>query len=288
MRSTPTKSLTREEWLHLRKTGIGGSDAGAVCGVNPYKSPASVYADKISPDIQLEDNESMRQGRDFEDYVARRFTESTGLKVRRSNVMYQHDDYPWMLADIDRMVVGERSGLECKTASAFSYDRWKSIDSIPEHYIIQCAHYMSIMGWDHMYLACLILGRDFIYYRIDRDDELIKNLITIERNFWEGHVLKGILPDPDGSSDFDKLIGGNYFKTNKNSSIPLIGWDDQLRRRSDLNRLISKLETEKKEIDQQIKLFMAENEIAENEKYRITWKYSESTGQRRFIVKEAA
>ncbi len=78
-----TINMSREEWLKLRKSGIGGSDAGAICGLNPYSSPMKVYQDKTSEDVSDLDSESMRQGRDLEDYVARRFMEATGLKVRR-------------------------------------------------------------------------------------------------------------------------------------------------------------------------------------------------------------
>ena len=112
----PTAGMAREEWLRLRKNGIGGSDAGAVCGLNPYSSPMNVYRDKTTDETDDTDSESMRQGRDLEDYVAQRFTEATGLKVRRSNKMYRSVEYPFMLADVDRLVVGEDAGLECKTA----------------------------------------------------------------------------------------------------------------------------------------------------------------------------
>ena len=79
-----TLNLSKTEWLQYRKKGIGGSDAGAVCGLNPYVSEMDVYLDKINSDIVEEkDNEAMKQGRDLEDYVARRFTEETGLKVRK-------------------------------------------------------------------------------------------------------------------------------------------------------------------------------------------------------------
>ena len=74
-----TANMSREEWLKLRKTGLGGSDAGAICGLNPYSSPMKVYQDKTSEDVSDQDNEAMRQGRDLEDYVARRFMEATGL-----------------------------------------------------------------------------------------------------------------------------------------------------------------------------------------------------------------
>ena len=141
-KTIPTAGLSREEWLQLRKRGIGGSDAGAVCGLNPYAGPMSVYRDKTSEAVEERDNEAMRQGRDLEDYVARRFTEATGLKVRRSNRMYQSEEYPFMLADVDRLVVGEDAGLECKTASAYQADRWKG-GQVPPHYLIQCLHYGS-------------------------------------------------------------------------------------------------------------------------------------------------
>ena len=120
----PTLNMTHEEWLQRRKTGIGGSDAGAICGLNPYVSPMGVYLDKISTETTDLDNEAMRQGRDLEEYVARRFIEATGLKVRRSNMMYRNSRYPFMLADVDRFIVGEDAGLECKTASAYNADKW--------------------------------------------------------------------------------------------------------------------------------------------------------------------
>lgn len=102
-----TLNLSREEWLQYRKAGIGGSDAGAICGLNPYRTAMQVYQDKISDACEDIDNEAMRQGREFEDYVARRFMEATGKKVRRANAMFRSKNHPFMLADVDRMIVGE-------------------------------------------------------------------------------------------------------------------------------------------------------------------------------------
>ncbi len=84
-----------------------------------------VFQDKISTKIEEVSNESTRIGHDLEDYVAKRFMEATGLKVRKSNYMYRSKKYPFMIADLDRVVVGEDAGLECKTASAYSADKWK-------------------------------------------------------------------------------------------------------------------------------------------------------------------
>lgn len=265
-----TADLSYEEWLRLRKTGIGGSDAGAICGLNPYVSPMGVFYEKTREEVETYDNESMRQGRDLEDYVARRFMEETGLKVRRSNAMYQSEEYPFMLANVDRLISGKKMGLECKTASAYNLDKWTG-DSVPTHYEIQCHHYMAVTGAEAWYLAVLIMGREFKYKRIDRDEELIQNLITIEREFWKEHILTGNMPDPDGSDISNEVIN-RYFPTSVKKSIPLPSYlNKQLKRREEINRLTKKLEQEQNQIEQQIKLFMGKYEEAFNEHYKVSW-----------------
>ena len=104
--------VSNEEWLRLRKSGIGGSDAGAICGVNPYSSAMKVFQDKTSESVEEQDSEAIRIGHDLEDYVAQRFMEATGLKVRKSNFMYRSKEHPFMIADVDRLIVGEDAGLE--------------------------------------------------------------------------------------------------------------------------------------------------------------------------------
>ena len=169
------KGVSHEQWLKLRKTGIGGSDAGAVCGLNPYSSAMKVFQDKISENVEEADNEAMRIGHDLEDYVAKRFTEATGLKVRKSNFMYRSKEHPYMLADVDRLIVGEDAGLECKTASAYSADKWAD-GHIPLHYVMQCYHYMAVTGKRTWYIAAVILGKEFVYHKLEWDDELIEIL----------------------------------------------------------------------------------------------------------------
>lgn len=270
VKTISTENMSRDEWLKLRKTGIGGSDAGAICGLNPYASPMSVYQDKTADYISQEDNESMRQGRDLEDYVARRFMEATGFKVRRSNVMYRSQEYPFMIADVDRLIVGENAGLECKTASPYSSDKWKD-GEIPPHYLIQCCHYMIVTGKREWYIAVVILGREFKYAKITWDDTMIQNLIAIETDFWNNHVKPGIMPAPDGSKACDEVLEQYFYIVRNDSAIPLVGFDKKLDRREEIICLTKRLEQEQKLIEQEIKLYMKENEIAFNDRYRITW-----------------
>ena len=248
-----TLNLDKKEWLQYRKQGIGGSDAGAVCGLNPYRTAMQVYQDKTSEEIEEIDNESMRQGREFEDYVARRFTEATGKKVRRANAMFYHEKYPFMLVDVDRMVVGENAGLECKTASP----------------------YMAVCGAEAWYIAVLIYGKEFKYYRIERDEEMIADLIRIEQDFWENHVLKRQIPSPDGSKLADSVIA-EYYKQAISETIPLTGFNEKIKRRQELSEIIGKMDTEKRQIEQELKLYLGEAEIAENEQYRVSWKAVQS------------
>lgn len=269
-RLVSTAGMEKGEWLKYRKQGIGGSDAGAICGMNPYRTAMQVYYDKISDEIEEFDNEAMRQGREFEDYVARRFMEATGKKVRRANYMFQDEQYPFMLADVDRMIVGENAGLECKTASPYMADKWQN-DKIPLSYQLQCYHYMAVTNADFWYIAVLIYGREFKYYKIERDEQVIEYLRTIEQNFWENHVLKRVLPEPDGSKLSDTVIA-EYYKDTLSEVIPLNGFDDKLKRRQDLSEIIARMDTEKKQIEQELKIYLGKAETAENEHFRVSWK----------------
>ena len=266
----PLAGVDTTEWLRLRKTGIGGSDAGAICGVNPYSSALKVFQDKTSEDVETQDNEAIRIGHDLEDYVAKRFMEATGLKVRKSNFMYRSTEHPFMIADVDRLVVGEDAGLECKTASAYHADKWAD-GNIPLHYVMQCCHYMAVTGKRTWYIAAVILGREFTYRKLEWDDELISYLIMAEEDFWENHVVPGVIPPPDGSKACDEVIE-QYFPTAKKvSAIKLVGFDEKLNRREEIIRLIAKLQEEQKQIEQEVKLIMGENQYAASDHYRVSW-----------------
>ena len=265
-----TAEMNRGEWLQLRKTGLGGSDAGAVCGLNPYSSPVIVFRDKTCEETEEQEGEILRQGRDLEDYVAQRFMEASGLKVRRSNFMYRSKEHPFMIADVDRLVAGEDAGLECKTVSAYSADQWKDGD-IPLHYLIQCYHYMSVLNKKTWYIAAVILGRGFTYRKLVWDDDLIAGIIEAEKNFWYRHVVPGVIPDPDGSEICDEVLNQYFHTAGKKDLLKLTGFDEKLERREKIAAEIKKLQEEQKQIEQEVKLFMKDHERAANDRYRITW-----------------
>ena len=167
-RLVSTLNLSKKDWLRYRKCGITGTDAGAILGLNPYRSAFQVYHDKISDTIENMDNEAIRQGRALEDYVAQRFSEETGFKVRRANAIYQSEEHPLLLADFDRLIVGQKAGLECKTVSPFSADKWAD-GKIPAHYLAQVDHYLAVSGFDCWYIAALIFGKELVIHKIISD-----------------------------------------------------------------------------------------------------------------------
>ncbi|MDL2302143.1 YqaJ viral recombinase family protein [Lachnospiraceae bacterium OttesenSCG-928-D06] len=274
-RLVSTMDLPKAEWLAYRKMGITGTDAGAITGMNPYRSAFQVYLDKITDKTEEFDNESMRQGRDLEEYTAQRFSEETGLKVRRANAIYQNEKHPIMLADFDRMVIGQKAGLECKTVSPYSADKWAD-GKIPLHYQMQVQHYLAVSGFECWYICALIFGQALLIRKIDRDEELIQYLITIEERFWNENIMERIMPDPDGTKSCSEQISKLYFKSDARKTVELQGFGSILQRREELVELIDKLEKEKSSIDQRIQMELQEAAYGITPDYKVSWITAES------------
>lgn len=208
-----TKDMSRYEWLLERKTGIGGSDSSAILGFNPWKSSFELYIEKTSDEVHEIDNDAIHWGNVLENVVAEEFMRLTGKKVRRRNQTFRHPEYDFMLANIDRDVVGERALLECKTTNAFNSDAWEG-EHVPPAYICQLQHYMAVLDYEKAYIAVLIGGQKFVWKEVERDDEFIELMIEAEKNFWEEHVLKEVPPAIDGSPSAAELLSRMYPKDN--------------------------------------------------------------------------
>ena len=191
-----TKTITKEEWLKNRQAGIGGSDASAIAGLNPWKSSIQLYMDKKEENPQEIKSLRMELGNRLEGLVG----------------ILKNEKYPFALANIDRAIVGEKAFLECKTTNSFALKEWQ--DGVPPHYEIQCLHYMAITGATHCYIAALIGNSDFIWHKIERDQETIDYLMQIEKEFWEENILKDIVPLPDGSDAYSEYLKEKYKKSN--------------------------------------------------------------------------
>ncbi len=269
-----TKDMPKEEWLKHRQAGIGGSDASCIAGLNPWKSSIQLYMDKKEENPKERKSLRMKLGNRLEGLVAELFTEETGLKVRNVNGILKNNNYPFALANIDRAIVGEKAFLECKTTNSYALKEWQ--EGVPAHYEIQCLHYMAITGATHCYIAALIGNSDFIWHKIERDQETIDYLMQIEKDFWEENILKDIVPIPDGSDAYSEYLKQKYKQSNgQEIELHLLeNGIDKLNRYDEIVSDIKVLESEKKLIEQEIQLHMEEFEVAKVGDRKITWKTS--------------
>lgn len=267
-----TLGMDHREWLQHRQKGIGGSDVGAILGVNKWKSPIKVYLDKVEEITEVqEQSEAAYWGNNLEDMVAKEFAKRTGKKVRKRNELMQHNKYPWMIANIDREVVGEKSILECKTANQYLAKEWEN-DNIPASYILQCQHYMAVMDYERCYIACLIGGQRFVHYTIDRDEELITVLIEKEKNFWLNYVEKKEPPAIDGSKASSELLSKLYPASNSNSIELSKDMEKLINEKFQLKSNIEQIEDRVNEIDNILKQSLEDNECGLTEKFKVTWR----------------
>lgn len=269
--------ISHEEWLKLRQTGIGGSDAGAIAGLSKWSSPFTVYADKLNIVPPKEDNEAMRQGRDFEDYVAKRFEEKEGKKVKRYNWLIRSKEYPWALADLDRVIVGEDAILECKTTKAFDKTDFEN-GEIQPYWYCQVQHYLAVTGCKVAYLSILVLGSALYTVIVERNEEEIKILMDLEKEFWEENVLKQIEPALDGSDRADEVLEKMYGKSDSTlPTVDLTPYNERMNRLKEVKDSIKALETEEKQIEQELKDYLKDAEKGSYGNYKVTWKSQDKT-----------
>ncbi|MDV2119473.1 YqaJ viral recombinase family protein [Burkholderia pseudomallei] len=210
-----TQELSRDDWLTVRRTGIGGSDAAAAVGLNPYMSPLELWLDKTGraeglPGPNPDDTTSPTYwGTLLEPIVAASYTKQTGNKVRRVNAVLRHPTIPFMLANLDREIVGARDAqiLECKTAGEFGARLWRN--GVPEYVELQVQHQLAVTGKTAAHVAVLLCGQALEVFRIERDDRLIARLVELEERFWR-FVETDTPPPADGSESADRALRHLY------------------------------------------------------------------------------
>lgn len=213
LRLVETKAMDRSEWLEIRKRGIGSSDAAAAVGLSPYKSQLELWMEKTGRTLPKEERQGPEDPRYWgtllEPYVAVAYQQNTKRRVRKVNAVLQHPTYPFMLANIDREVIGcpEVQVLECKTAGEFGSRLWK--EGVPEYVQLQVQHQLAVTGKEAADVAVLLCGQKLEIHRIVRDDEVIGRLVVLESRFWE-RVETDTPPLADGSESAAKALRHLY------------------------------------------------------------------------------
>ena len=272
---TAAEIENREAWLKVRNDSIGGSEAAAIVGMNPWKSAYTLWLEKTGQSQQedISDNECVHFGTILEQVVADEFCRREGKKVRKCG-LFRSNRYPFMTASFDRLLVGEDAGLECKTSNAFKREEWDE-GEIPPNYYVQCQHYMLVSGLPRWYIACLIGGNHFVSWVVERNDDDIAALEQAEIAFWD-KVQRHIMPEVDGSeSSTDSLK--KMYKGGQAEPVMLPQESmDLLKRLDELKALKSDIDSQTKDIQNKLCAMLGDNEIGiigegDNER-KVSWK----------------
>ncbi len=268
-----TSEQINARWREMRKQGIGGSDAGAILGLNPWKSPLSVWSDKLGYAGDVPENAYMEWGNRLEPLVADKFAdEHPEKKIRRVNGTFVSRSNLWQFANIDRKVIepdGTHSVLEIKTASAYSTDRWR--DAPPASYVAQVTHYLAVTGWTRAYIAALIGGNDYREYIIERNDDDIDFLNEREAEFWNEYVLTRTMPALVGSPDEASALHGIYPDGDGELVTGDMVTDDIAARIIDRKQRRKELDADIKADENMLKTYIGEADGIMTDSYRVKW-----------------
>lgn len=307
---TSTVDLPYEDWLDYRRMGLGGSDASAVCGISKYKSPIELWLDKTGQLPYQEAGEAAYWGNQLESLVKSEFIKRTGIDIIPVNQILQSETYPFMLANLDGVCEHSDYGtciFEAKTTNAFNSNEWD--DKIPDDYMLQIQHYMSVTGCRGAYIAVLIGGNRFKWHFVERDEELIAMLIQLESEFWD-YVQSNVPPPLDGSEASAKFLSERFPDSVPSSQVQLpLEVIDLIRNYDDLSEKINHYTELKQEAENLIKQMLGDNESGILGDKIVTWKsvhqerldaktlkaehpalykkYTNKTSYRRFSIKQS-
>lgn len=279
--------LTKKKWngdpSANRTEFIGGSDIGTILGLNPWKSAYTLWAEK-SGRIEIEDisdKEAVWWGTNMEELVAKRFCMKTGKKVKKTTYEFSCKEYPFLVAHVDRLGVGEKFVLECKTTSARNRTNYNEGEIPPYHYA-QVQFYLMLTGYKVGYLATK-RDSDFYVTKIDRNDEFIEEMKESAISFWQ-MVQEGIEPDIDDSESTADTINQMYPESIQ-AVMDLSDYRQTIESRVQISMQIKSLESIKRQCDSVIKSAMEDCESAVCDEYKITWKTT-AKGTRPLVIKQ--
>lgn len=277
----PTPATGSKEWHEQRRTGIGGSDIAAFAGLSPYTTPDEAWLEKTGeiPPADLSGNAAVRWGSRLEAVIADAYAEEQNVRVERVNRTLRRQDKPWMMAHLDRRIVGASEGLEIKAFGLHNLGtgEWGESGStqIAPYVAAQVGWYLAVTGWDRFWLAVLFGGQDLRLYVVERDIELLSKLEEIGERAWgwvERRERPPILSVADARRRWPNSLGASVIAT------PEIQLAERTLR--DASAQLKIIEAERDELQAQIMAYMgdADTLVATDTKTRLrTWKTQSAT-----------
>jgi len=200
----PNAEHDRAAWLRWRQKGLGGSDAAAIVGLDPFRSAMMVWLEKTGmlPVDHAAEDEPMRWGRRFESVIVEEFEQRTDLRVGAQQLGAVHPERPHLRATLDGFVyegqAEEAAPLGIYEAKTASRRAWDWLAGVPDHVQVQVQHNLAVTGLGHAWVATLLLSPvpRLVIRELERDDAAIDVLVQLEDAFWQ-RVLEQRPPAAD-------------------------------------------------------------------------------------------
>jgi putative phage-type endonuclease len=272
-----TDTLSEDGFRGIRVSGFGGSDAGALMGLSKYATPMTVVAGKLGLVKGFEGNAATKRGKRLEPaikaFLAQWYLEDMGVEIQifNSPFLYRSVKYPWMIANIDGLVLHPQYGwcvLEIKTANERQEEHWED-DSVPDSYYAQGQHYNSVLGLP-MTIYAAFVGLDLHIRHVPASEEFQTRMIETERVMWHDYVLNGLLPAPLGNDAEDDVLAQVYSDPS-DESVNLYEYQEQAARHVFLNSVIKEMDAEKKKIASEIKAAIGNAKYGIIPGYKASW-----------------
>lgn len=258
-------SASREEWEATRRAGIGGSDVAALLGLDKYRGPRHVYEAKHGRPEEV-NSEAAEIGTEIEGFIAGLFSKRSGMPIATPPGTLVHLTAPWMLANVDRFVLWDEASravagpLECKNRSEYQLDDWE--EGVPDAPAIQCHWYMAVGGWDVGWVAALVGGNKLRWHRIERDEEMIGQLVEFCGTWFQRHIVDGFPPPADGLSATTDLLAKLWdVKPEAVAEIDVAKAKELRARHIDLKARAKALDAELTTVENEMRLLAADHEI---------------------------
>jgi predicted phage-related endonuclease len=206
--------------------------------------------------------------KEMEDFIAKKFEQETGKKVRRESRSILNDKYPWAIANYDRLIVGEDAGLECKFTDSLNLKKYKN-GEYPERFYAQCVHYLAVSGKKRWYLAVLIGNKEFKWFCIERDEEEIAALMGEEEKM-SVCIKTNTPPAVDGLKSTSDAISTIYPDSNADI-VSLMAYETDIMQYLALKDQIDALKEQQDAMANRVKSFMNEAGKGESNRYKVSW-----------------
>lgn len=282
---TPIVGMNKTDWLAERRKTIGGSEIGAILGLNTFSSAYEVWLEKTGRKPPFEGNLQTDMGTYLEDFVAQEFSRRSGLAVKRTNYIYRNTNYPVLHASPDRLIVGRDAGLECKTTSAFNTSKFHGTD-FPQQYYAQAVQYMAVTEKEEWFIAVLVGNHAFHIYHLTRVQGMEKpewcdaslyveqgeiDALNAAAEVFHDCVMKDTPPAIDGSDATLDALNEQY-PGGGTDKVDLWGRDTLIDQWFELAEQEKQLKEQKQQIRNILCGDLGDNEEGRCGSHKVTWK----------------